>query len=297
MTRRSWFFFVFLCLAWGTPYYFIKIALSDLSPSSIVFARLALGALVLCAIVPFGDWKCLRGRLLAIVFVALVDLAIPFYLISAGEQLISSSLTGLLIAAMPLGVVVLALAVDRSERVTRRQIVGLVVGLVGVAVLLGFGGGHDRATAIGVLMVCGATLLYCVGVLAVKLWFADLPVRAATAATLVVSAIALAPAAIASRPDRAPAAASILAVVALGLICTAAAYLAYFRLIGDIGATRASVVTYVNPVVAVFLGVVLLHEPITASILAGLVLVVLGSWLSTAIRPDVMVRSESREAL
>jgi drug/metabolite transporter (DMT)-like permease len=289
MGRRSWFLFVFLCIAWGTPYFFIKLALADLSPSAIVFWRIALGAVVICAIVPAADWKRLARRLPAIAFVGLIDLAIPFYFISAGERLISSSLTGLLIAAMPLVTALLALAVDRSERVTRWQLAGLVVGLTGVAVLLGLGTAHDRGTLRGVLMVAASTFMYAVGALAVRRWFGDLPVRAATAATLVVAAMALAPSTFASLPQHAPGVASIVAIVALGLLCTAAAYLAYFRLIADIGATRASVVTYVNPVVAVVLGVAFLHEPLTASMIAGFVLVILGSWLSTARARSVVI--------
>jgi drug/metabolite transporter (DMT)-like permease len=185
---------------------------------------------------------------------------------------------------MPFVVALLSIAVDRSEHVTGWQVGGLAIGIGGVAVLLGFGG-RDRESLLGAALVAAATVLYSVGALAVKRWLADVPLRASAAATLVIAAVALAPGAIATPPMHFPRVASLLAIAGLGLICTAAAYLLYFRLIADAGATCAAVVTYVNPVVAVLLGVLLLHEPMTASVMAGLLLVLFGSWLSTGGKP------------
>jgi drug/metabolite transporter (DMT)-like permease len=285
MTRQAWLLFVALSIIWGVPYFFIKIALHDLSPAFIAFARVALGALILLVFVPRSDWVTVRSYALAVAAVAAADLAIPFYLIANGERFISSSLTGLLLSALPIVVAVLALTLDRRERLARLQMVGLGIGVIGVAMLLGFEGGRDRATLVGAALVSGATLSYAVGVLLMKLWLSDLPMLATTAAMLVVAAGVLAPAAVLHSPTRWPGVPALIAITVLGAVCTAAANVMYFALIGRVGATRATVVTYLNPAVAALLGVVLLGESLSTVAIAGLLLVIAGSWLSTGGKP------------
>jgi drug/metabolite transporter (DMT)-like permease len=152
---------------------------------------LRLGALCFARSYRPHHWRRIVRLLPALAFVGLVDLALHFYLISKGERWISSSLTGLLLAAMPFVVALLSIAVDRSEHVTGWQVGGLAIGIGGVAVLLGFGG-RDRESLLGAALVAAATVLYSVGALAVKRWLADVPLRASTAATLVIAAVALA---------------------------------------------------------------------------------------------------------
>jgi drug/metabolite transporter (DMT)-like permease len=191
MSLRSWVYFGVLCIAWGIPYYLIKVALLDVSPSGIAFGRVAFGSLVLCAIVPPSPLAPHRaasaGAGLRRARRSRPSLLFDFN----GRTLVSSSLTGLLLAAMPFVVALLSIAVDRSEHVTGWQVGGLAIGIGGVAVLLGFGG-RDRESLLGAALVAAATVLYSVGALAVKRWLADVPLRASTAATLVIAAVALA---------------------------------------------------------------------------------------------------------
>ncbi len=285
MPRRAWFAFAALSIIWGVPYFFTKIALYDLTPAWVAFARVVCGVVALLPFVPRRDWAALRPHAWAIIAVALTDIALPFYLIANGERFISSSLTGLLLSAMPICVALLAFALDRHERLTRNQAIGLALGVSGVATLLGFDTGHERSALLGCALITGATISYSVGVILIKRWLDDLPMLATTTAMLVVAAVLLGPAALLHRPAHVPGIASSGAVVILGIACTAGAYLLYFKLIATVGATRASVVTYLNPAVATLLGVAVLGESMNVSVIAGLLLVLAGSWLSTGGRP------------
>jgi drug/metabolite transporter (DMT)-like permease len=289
MTRRGWLLFLAISLFWGIPYFFIKIAVRQLDPSVVVVARLGIAAAVLLPLaIHSGALRHLRGRWLTIIMLALVQIAGPFLLISYGEQHIASSLASLLIAAEPLLVALFALRLDRSERVSGPRLIGLVVGMGGVVTLLGLDLGGDRQEALGAAMLLVAAAGYAVGALLIKRpIITALPRLGVVAAECAAAALVVLPLAVMRLPQRLPSLSTIASLLVLGLLCTALAYLVYFALVAEVGASRGTVFTYVNPAVAVALGVIVLGEPLNAAIVMGFFLIIVGSWLSTggALRP------------
>jgi drug/metabolite transporter (DMT)-like permease len=282
MTRRAWVLFATVSLLWGVPYLFIKVAVAEVPPVTVVFVRVALAAALLAPVaVRRGALRGLRGRLPPLVVLSLTEITVPFLLISMGEQRITSSLAGLLIAAMPLFVALLALRFDAAERVSGSRLLGLLLGFGGVALLLGVDLGGDLEQVIGGAMVLLATLCYASSTLLVKRAFSDVPMLGVVTVATTISSLLLAPFALALTPARLPSLNVVLALVALGVLCTAAGLLLFFALIVEAGPSRASVITYMNPGVAVALGVAILGEPLTGGILGGFVLIIAGSWLST----------------
>jgi drug/metabolite transporter (DMT)-like permease len=282
MTRRAWLLFAAVALLWGVPYLFIKVAVAEVPPVTVVFARVALAAALLGPVAARrGALRGLRGRLPQLALLALLEITIPFLLISMGEQRITSSLAGLLIASMPLFVALLALRFDPAERVTGARLLGLLVGIAGVAALLGIDLAGDLSQVAGGAMVLLATLCYATSTLLVKRAFSDVPMLGVVTVATAISALLLAPFALALTPARLPSLNVALALAGLGVLCTAAGLLAYFALIVEAGPSRAAVITYMNPAVAVALGVAVLGEPLTGAILAGFALIIAGSWLST----------------
>jgi drug/metabolite transporter (DMT)-like permease len=281
MTRRAWFLFVTMSLLWGIPYFFIKIAVEELHPFAIVFGRTALGAAILLPIAArTGALRALRGRWRPVVLLTALEVTVPFLLITYGEQRISSSLAGLLIASLPLLVALLAIVVDHTERVSGLRLAGLLLGFAGVALLLGVDA--DASTQLlGAAMVLLATLCYAGGAFTVKRAFATTPPLGVAAATLALNSLVLAPLAALHLPAQPPSAAAIASIAGLGVLCSAVAFVAFFALIAEAGASRATVITYANPAVAVALGVTILGEPVTAATAAGFLLIIAGSWLST----------------
>ena len=274
--------FAAVALLWGVPYLFIKVAVAEVPPVTVVFARVALAAALLGPVAARrGALRGLRGRLPQLALLALLEITIPFLLISMGEQRITSSLAGLLIASMPLFVALLALRFDPAERVTGARLLGLLVGIAGVAALLGIDLGGDLSQVAGGAMVLLATLCYATSTLLVKRAFSDVPMLGVVTVATAISALLLAPFALALTPARLPSLNVALALAGLGVLCTAAGLLAYFALIVEAGPSRAAVITYMNPAVAVALGVAVLGEPLTGAILAGFALIIAGSWLST----------------
>jgi drug/metabolite transporter (DMT)-like permease len=282
MSRRAWLLFAAVSLLWGVPYLFIKVAVAELPPVTVVFGRVVLAALLLGPVAARrGALRGLRGRLPWLLLVALLEITVPFLLISIGEQHITSSLTGLLIAALPLFVALLASHFDAAGRVGGVRLLGLVVGIGGVAALLGVDIGGDRAQLFGAAMVLLATCCYASSTLVVKHAFSDAPMLGVVTAATMIASVLLAPFAAAFTPARMPSLHVILALLALGALCTAAALTMFFTLIVEAGPSRAAVITYLNPAVAVALGVAVLGEPLTVAIVAGFVLIIAGSWLST----------------
>jgi drug/metabolite transporter (DMT)-like permease len=283
VTRRGWGLFVAISLVWGLPYLLIKVAVSELEPAVVVCLRAGIAAAVLLPVaLARGALGPIRARWRAVLLLASVEIVGPFLLITYGEQHITSSLAGILIAADPLFVALLALKFDASERATRRSLSGLCVGLVGVATLLGLSPGGDALGLLGGAMVLLAALSYAGGALVIKGAFSDIPPLGSVTASLCVATVALVPLAASRWPATAPSAAVIASLLALSVVCTAVAFLTYFSLIAEVGATRGSLITYVNPAVAVVLGVLILAEPVTLATLAGFALIVVGCWLSTS---------------
>jgi drug/metabolite transporter (DMT)-like permease len=281
MSRRSWLALLLLGSLWGASYMFIKIALDDLSPAMVVFLRTALAALVL---VPLAAQRhALTGlstSLGIIVVLALVQVAAPFLLISAGEQEISSSLAGILVSSMPLFTAVLAIWVDRAERSTGGRALGLVAGFLGVALLIGVDLGGSSNALLGGIAVTLAGLGYAIGSFIVKRSSVKLAPVGIAAGTMVASTVFVAPVALASGPDAVPGLDTVGAMLGLGLLGTGLAFAIFYTLTASIGPARVALVTYIAPVFAVLYGVLLLGEEISAGTLLGLILIVGGSWLA-----------------
>lgn len=283
MTRRGWWLFLGLGLIWGIPYLLIKVAVRELTPASLVFVRTAIGALVLLPVaLRRGRMRELLPRWRPLLLYTAVELLVPWGLLSEVERRVSSSLAGLVVAAVPLVGALLA-RLSGHEGLGGRRLTGLVVGLMGVVALLGLDVGSGDALAVGelALVVTG----YAVGPLVIARALGDLPSIDVVVASLGLAALAYAPAGIAQLPASMPSWPVVGAVVGLGLLCTAVAFLFFFALIAEVGPVRATVITYVNPAVAVAAGVTLLGEPLTAGTAAGFVLILAGSWLATRAAP------------
>jgi drug/metabolite transporter (DMT)-like permease len=283
MSRRAWLAFAAASVIWGIPYLFIRIAVrGGMTPLVLAWGRVTLAAVVLLGLAwRAGTLGPLRGHLRWLVLYAVAEVTFPFPLIAFGEQRVSSSLAAIVIATVPLIGAMLALRYDHSERPTKLRAIGLLIGFSGVVALVGI----DVAGRAGELLGTGAILLaavgYAIGPMVIKLRLVELDPRAAMGSSLAVASVLLAPGAALDLPHRVPSAGAIVCVVVLGLVCTAAAFVIYTVLIREAGTSRATVITYVNPVVAVALGVVLLGEQPGAGAVAGLLLILAGSWLST----------------
>jgi drug/metabolite transporter (DMT)-like permease len=279
VSRRAWLSLLALAALWGASYLFIKIALRDLSPEAVVFLRTALAALVLAPIaLRRGAMDGLRARLPDVLVLAVIQVALPFLLISAGEQSISSSLTGILVAAAPIFTAMLAFWVDPDERLSRVGVAGTAIGIVGVAVLVGIDTGGSALW--GALAVVLASFGYSVGAFYLKRRMRGVQPIGLVTATMGATAVMTLPLALLSAPDALPGSDSILAIVALGVGGTGIAFVLFYGLIADVGPTRSSLVAYISPGFAVLYGVTLLDERFTVVTAVGLVLIVGGSWLA-----------------
>jgi drug/metabolite transporter (DMT)-like permease len=283
MSTRAWSLFAAVSVVWGVPYLFIKIAVDGgVAPVVLAWGRMVLAACILLTLAArAGALAQLRGRWRPVLAYAIIELAIPFPMIAVGETHIASSLAAIIVAAVPLIVALLAWRFDASERVTGRRMTGLVIGLGGVVLLVGV----DASGSTGALLGAGAVLIgaagYAGGPMILKRFLIDVDPRAAMGASLAVAATILTPLAVIDAPARTPTAGALASVVVLGVVCTALAFVLMALLIGEVGVSRATVITYINPIIATALGVTLLGERPGAGAIAGLFLILAGSWLST----------------
>jgi drug/metabolite transporter (DMT)-like permease len=282
VTWRGWVVFAALGIIWGLPYFFIKVAVQEVSPFALAFVRVLLAALILMPIAwRRGALRSLAQHKAPIVAFGLIEFAIPFSLISLGERWISSSVTGILIAMVPLSIALIQRFFGIREALGGWRIAGLVVGFVGVAALLGTGpiSGVLGWAGVGCMLV--STLCYAVGPLIIQRHLHGLDSIGPLAASLgVASAILLIPAAL-EIPSSLPSANALASIAVLGILCTAVAMLLMFYLVHHAGASRASVITYINPVVATLLGVLVLDEHLGIGGFIAFALILLGSWLAT----------------
>jgi len=280
MTRRGLLLFVAMCLIWGIPYLFIRIAVSELAPVTLVFLRTAVAALVLMPIaIRQGGFRHLFDRWLPLVVFALIEIGIPWLAISTAEQHISSSLAGLLISAVPLVGVMIAPLFGNRERIGPVNLSGLLLGLVGVAAIVGL---DLRATGwvplveMAVVVVC-----YAAGPAILARHLSSLPAVSVNAAALTLCAVVYAPLAVFQWPRTIPSYEVLASVAVLALVCSALAFLIFFALIAEIGPVRATVITYINPAVAALAGILVLHENFTFGMGGGFICVLVGSTLAT----------------
>ncbi len=270
-----------MCLLWGIPYLMIKVAVQGVSVPVLVFARTAVGAVVLLPLAArAGGWAALRRRWRPVLFFAGLEIIGPWWLLSDAERTLTSSMTGLLIAAVPIIAVVLSRLLGDTERLGPARWVGLGVGLAGVALLAvpHLGGGTGWSVAEMLLVAVG----YASAPVVAAHKLAEVPTITLTAACLTLAALVYTVPATLTWPVEVPPVEVLAALGGLAVLCTAVAFVVFFELIREVGTTRAMVFTYVNPAVAVAAGVALLGEPLTASIVIAFLLILAGSVLATA---------------
>jgi drug/metabolite transporter (DMT)-like permease len=284
MSRKGWALFAAVGVIWGIPFLLIKVADNGgLSVAVLVFARVFIGALVLLpAAIRRGTLKQLKPRWRWVVALSVVEVILPWALLSAAEQHLSSSLSGLILAATPIvGVGVARLAGDR-DRLTVTRVAGLAIGLGGVTALLGpaVAGGSTIAVA----EAFGTAVCYAIGPVIAARKLAGTDSLSLTAASLTLASLVYVTPAMLTLPRHLPSTNVLASLAGLAVGCTALAFLLYLALIAEVGPVRAEVVTYVNPAVAVVLGVAVLGEPLTPRMLAAFALILVGSVLATTTR-------------
>lgn len=287
--------FAAMGVIWGIPYLLIKVADSGVSVPVLVWGRVVVGVIILVPVaLAQGAWRADRRAVLLshwrwLLAYSVIEIVGPWALLSAAERHLSSSTSGLLIASVPAIGALLAWLSGRpgrrgevrqgAERLTMVRVAGLALGFAGVALLAGPGAGRgDMLSDAAVLLTAVG---YAVGPMIANRKLADVPSIAANAACLVIAAVAYTPAAVLSWPAAVPSGRVLASLAALGAVCTAAGLVGYFWLISEIGAARATVVTYLNPAVAVALGAGILGEPLTPVIGVSFMLILAGSVLAT----------------
>ena len=279
MSRRGWLLFLAMGVIWGIPYLFIKVAVEHLTPASLVFLRTTVAALLLMPIAAWrGELRPLLPYWRPLLVYTAVELAIPWLFLARAEQRLSSSLTGLLLAAIPLVGALLGWF-TKIDRLDWRRTLGLAIGIAGVAALVGLDLGRDDTVA--VLQMAIVAVGYAVGPWVLARYLGGAPALGVVAASLAITTVVYIPPAVVELPRAWPPAEAVIAVLVLAVVCTAVAFLVFFRLIDEVGPVRATVITYLNPAVAIALGVIFLGEPFTVGLVVGFVLVLLGSALAT----------------
>jgi drug/metabolite transporter (DMT)-like permease len=281
--RRPLALFTVVSVVWGVPYLLIKVADRGLSPAVIVEGRTLLGGLLLLPLaLREGRISELWKVRIPLVAYCVCELGVPWLLLTTAEQRLSSSLTGLLIAMVPLISALLALITNHHRVRGRRAVFGMLLGLAGVGLLLGLDVGSAATTSL--LMVLVVVVGYATGPLVVSRYMNACSSLALSAVSLLLVAAVYLPFSLHEGPHRFPAATVLLSVVGLGVICTAIAFVAFFELIKVMAPTHATLVTYFNPVVAVILGAAVLGESVHPAAVAGFGLILTGSWFATGRR-------------
>jgi drug/metabolite transporter (DMT)-like permease len=280
MTRRALVLFVAMSVIWGIPYLLIRVAVAEISPATLVFARTLIASVILLPIALLRtDLRHVLRHWRWVVAFAAAEIAIPWVCLGWAEQRVSSSLAALLVAAVPLVGAVIAVATGGTDRMGRTGLLGLGIGVVGVAAIVG--GDLKTSDALALLAIGVVVLGYAIGPAILSRRLEGVPSVGVMAISLVSCAVLYAPVAVLQRPATLPSSEVLASVAILGLVCTAAAFVLFAALIGEIGPVRATVITYVNPAVAAILGVVVLDEVFTPAMGLGFALVIAGSALAT----------------
>jgi drug/metabolite transporter (DMT)-like permease len=288
VSRRGWLLFAALSAIWGVPYLLIRIAVREVPPSDLIFFRTAPVALLLLPFVARrGQLPALIKRWRPLLAYTAVEIMASWLMLFRAEERISSSLAGLLLASVPLvGAVVSRLAGD-EDRFDRVQVAGLLLGLVGVALLVGID--VRGATVVPIAEIAVPAVGYALGPRILNRYFSDLPGLGVVAASLAIAGAFYAPFTVSNWP-RHLSVEVIASLIGLALVPTLLGFLVFFALIGEIGPVRTTVVTYVNPAVALVLGVVFLNEPFTLGLGLGFPLIIAGSVLATRRRTSSATR-------
>ena len=282
MTRRGIILFLALGVAWGIPYLFIKIAVGELEPAMVVLARSGLAAILLLPLAFFRQevMVVLRHWKPMLVY-TIVEIVLPWYFLSSAEQNLPSSTAGLLLAAVPLAGVAVAFFMGRPAQLTGVNWLGIVIGMLGVAALVGLDiGGSDLPSVLEMSVV---VVGYALGPAILSRWIPDLPGVGVVAVSLAATAVIYIPVVVLTQtwPTAWPSTEVVVSIVVLAVICSALAFLLMVGLIAEIGPVKATTITYVNPAVAILAGVLVLGERVTIWTILGFALVLSGSWLVT----------------
>jgi drug/metabolite transporter (DMT)-like permease len=279
MSKRGWILFLAMGVIWGVPYLFIRVAVASIDPVVVAFGRTLIGAALLLPIAARRDLLAptLRHWRWLLVF-TLIEISVPWLMLGHAETRLNSSTTGLLLAVIPLIAAVLVTKLGH-DRLDARRMTGLAVGLAGVAALVGLDIDLSDLAAVGAVAI--TALGYATGPIIIDRRLKDVPPLGVVAASLLLAALLYAPFAWMQWPAQAPWTAWA-SVATLGVLCTALAFVLFFALIAEVGPARATVITYINPVVAIALGIALLHEPFTLGMAIGFPLVIAGSIMGTA---------------
>lgn len=278
MTRRGWLLFSTLGLCWGVPYLFIRLAVRDLDPLIVAGGRTFIGALILLPIaLRRGALRPVLARWKVLLLYTGVEILGPWLLLGHAETRLNSSTTGLFIAVVPL-IAAVILTVTGQDRFGPRRVIGLLVGFVGAALLVGLDVRLDDLISIGQLLL--VTIGYAIGPILISRKLSDLPPLGVVTGSLIVATVVYAPFSVLVWPTRLTATAAT-SVLVLAVVCTATAFMVMFALIAEAGPARMTLITYVSPAVAILLGAVVLHEQLTTGLAIGFPLVIVGSILGT----------------
>jgi drug/metabolite transporter (DMT)-like permease len=281
LTWRVWLAFACLGIIWGLPYFFIRLAVQEVSPFVVAWGRVTLAALVLLPIAwRRGALHSLGPHMRPVCAFAVIEFVIPFSAISVGEQWVSSSIAGILISGVPLTVVLISPLFGVREQLGRGRSLGLALGLIGVVALLGFGTISGPLGSAGAACLLVAVLGYAVGPLIIQRHLRGLDSIGPIAGSLGLASVLLLLPSAATFPHHLPSGLTLASIGVLGLLCTAVAMLLMFYVVGNAGASRASLVAYINPAVAALLGVGFLNERLGVGGTVGFALILLGSWLA-----------------
>jgi len=287
VTRRGALLFAAMCVIWGIPYLMIRVAVRELAPVTMVFLRAGIAAALLLPLAAHRrELRPLLRHWRPLLAYTAIEVALPWVLLGRAETKLTSSLTGLLLAAVPLvGALIVTLSGER-ERLGRLRWLGLLVGIVGVGAIVGLDAG--QVDLVAVAEVALVAVCYAVGPVILARRMGGVPALGIVAASLAITALFYAPFAVANWPAASPSAHVVESVVGLAVVCSAAAFLIFFALIREVGALRATVITYLNPAVAAVLGVALLDERLTVGMVIGFSLVLVGSILATGGTPEAV---------
>ena len=280
--RRGWVLFGAMGAIWGVPYLFIKVAVEHVEPPVVVFGRTIVAVVPLLAIAArAGAIRPALRRWRPLLAFATLEMAIPWILLTSAERELPSGLTGLLIACVPIVGAIAAFTLGDRDALRPRRLAGIALGLAGVGLLVAAdlgGTGTPWVSVVEVLLVCVG---YAVAPFIAARRLRDVPDLGVVSLSLAFVAVVYAPIAWFTRPRSAPPAEVWWAILALGLLCTAVAFVVFFRLIATIGPARSTLITFINPAVAVVVGAVVLDERITLATVGGFALVIAGCWFAT----------------
>jgi drug/metabolite transporter (DMT)-like permease len=280
MNRRSLLLFAAMCVIWGIPYLLIRVAVAEISPAMLVFARTAIGALILMPVViARGGLRGIGRKWIPLLAFAAAEVAGPWLFLFSAEQHISSSLAGLLVSSVPMVGIAVAPLFGHRERMSPLAVGGLAIGVVGVAAIVGLDFHASDASAL--VQMSLVVIGYALGPAILARYMKGVPSVTVIGLSLAACAVAYAPLAALQWPHAMPSASVLASVAVLAVVCTAVAFLLFFELIAEIGPVRSTVITYINPAVAAILGIAILNERFTFGMGIGFMLVLAGSILAT----------------